>query len=162
MRDESLLAQRGSIQLTFLLRQSPKRKFPFRHGLKKPSHWMSLLSTSCASLCPSSWFPFTLYGLFLCSLPVKWLLALPLGLWSTLFHLVCKKQKALGLKVWATPQLQTGLSSIQSQGPQCEQISCNSIRECFLFSISMSYVTCILTPCVMMPKCLYWQWQCSE
>ena len=96
---ESLLAQRGreSTQLTFLLRGCPKTKSKvLLHTLSKPSNWMSLLSTSCASFYPSSWLSIVFS---LCSLPVNWLLALPLDLGLTLFNPVYNKQKALGLKV---------------------------------------------------------------
>ena len=64
-----------------------------------------LLSTSCTPPPSLSRFLTTSYSLFfliiLCSLPVNWLLALPLDLWLTLFNPVYNKQKALGLKVCA-------------------------------------------------------------
>lgn len=49
---------------------------------RKPSNWMSFPSTSCASLYPPSWLPLILYDILiiLCSLPVNWLLVLPLDL----------------------------------------------------------------------------------
>jgi hypothetical protein len=47
----------------------------------------------------------SLYGCFLCSIPVNWLLALPPDLGLTLFNPVYNKHKALGLKVWARAEV---------------------------------------------------------
>lgn len=92
---ESLLTQRSceSTQLTFLLNQYSRRKEPVH------TECPSFLLPVHLSLPPPDLL--SLYGTFLSSLPVNWLLALPLDLWLTLFNLVYNKQKALGLKVCA-------------------------------------------------------------
>jgi hypothetical protein len=63
-------------------------------------------------------FPLSLSWVILCSIPVNWLLALPLDLQLTLFNLAYYKQKVLGSKVCArdgaTPQQEMGFSSTQS------------------------------------------------
>lgn len=79
------------------------------------------------SLSPSSWIPLTLYVLFLCSLPVNWLLAL--HLWLTLFNLVYNKQNTFGLKGCARAEPSATLdrfSSIQSPGSEYDHIACNT------------------------------------
>lgn len=66
----------------------------FLFSLSTPSQnlQMALPSTSDASLCSSSWLPSTRYGCFLCSLSVKWMLALPVDLWLTMFKPVYNAQ----------------------------------------------------------------------
>jgi hypothetical protein len=100
---ESLLGQRGRerhpddlpSQLTF-----PKRKFPFSTPSQKPFKENVLpFYFLCVYWSPDFLLLSTIFPL--CSLPVNWLLALPLDLWLTLFNPVHNKQEALGLKVCA-------------------------------------------------------------
>jgi hypothetical protein len=96
---ESLLAQRcrESTQFTFLL--SPKRKL----SLSTPSQKLFKCNVPpFYFLCGSLSADFLLLSVFfLSSLPVNWLLILPLYPWLTLFNPVYNKQKALGLKMCA-------------------------------------------------------------
>jgi hypothetical protein len=69
---------------------------------QNPSNWMSLPSASCASLYPSSWLLFILYGFFF-----PYVLSLstwPLDLRLTLLNLVYNKQNTLELRVCATAE----------------------------------------------------------
>ena len=98
--------------MTFLLSWCP-RKNPVSHTISK-----NILQIECPSLPVhlylSSQLPFTQYVFFLiilCSLPVNWLLVLPLDLWLTFSNPEIIK-KVLELKGWATSQLK-GYSSKQ-------------------------------------------------
>jgi hypothetical protein len=89
---------------------------------------MPLLSTSCICLYPPGLLSLSM-DCFLFSLPVNWFLGLLLDLWLTLLYLIHNKQETLRLKVCARAEPQQSkkqvFSSIQSQGWQCDQISCN-------------------------------------
>ena len=93
---ENLLAPKGreSVQLTLLHSWHSKRKWKLLYPC--------LLLPSCKSLkldVPPFYFLYVLlsilYGFFLCSLPVKSFLVLPLDLWLTLFNTVTIMKKVL-------------------------------------------------------------------
>jgi hypothetical protein len=93
-------SQIAGVKAYYLREAKHPAKLPLQPASQKdkaPSHsFLNTLQTECPSLllpvhlsiCPHDLLPLSLYGFFLCSLPVNWWFALPLDLWLTLFNLV--------------------------------------------------------------------------